>query len=227
MKVSIGNIALGPGQPVLIQSMCNTPTGDTQACVEQCIRIFDSGGGLVRLTARNLEEARNLCNIKSELRRRGYLQPICADVHFNPAVANLAASCVEKVRINPGNFTRDAIEPPFLGLLENCRQHRTALRIGVNHGSLSRRIMEEFGDTPEGMVESALEYLRLCRREGFRDVVVSLKSSNTRIMVYANRMMKKRMLEEHLEAALHLGVTEAGAGEQGRIRSCVSAATSS
>jgi (E)-4-hydroxy-3-methylbut-2-enyl-diphosphate synthase len=225
IEVTIGNITLGPGQPVLIQSMCNTPSGNTTASVEQCIRIFEAGGGLVRLTARNQEEARNLGKIKYELESRGYLQPICADVHFNPAVARTAAALVDKVRINPGNFSRDKVETPFLDLLETCRKHGTALRIGVNHGSLSGRIMEEYGDTPGGMVESALEYLRVCRREGFHDVVVSLKSSNTRIMVYANRLMKERMEEEQIRAAMHLGVTEAGAGEEGRIRSATGIGT--
>jgi (E)-4-hydroxy-3-methylbut-2-enyl-diphosphate synthase len=225
ISASVGNISLGPGHPILIQSMCSVPTMNTRDCVEQCIRVFDAGGGLVRLTARNLEEARNLENIRKELDRRGYRQPLCADVHFNPAIAITAAALVEKVRINPGNFAGVDIEKPFLGLLEICGAHKTALRIGVNHGSLSERILERYGDTPEGMVESALEYLRICQRENFRNVVVSLKSSNIRVMVYVNRLMHRRMKEEHLEYPLHLGVTEAGAGEDGRIRSAAGIGT--
>ena len=221
----IGNIVLGPGHPVLIQSMCNTPTLDTDACVDQCIRIFDAGGGLSRLAARNIGEARNLHLIRKKLKRKGYLQPLCADVHFNPAIAMEAATAVEKVRINPGNFAGGDYETPFLELLKVCRDHGTALRIGVNHGSLSQDILEKYGDTPEGMVESALRYLRICRRENFTNVVVSLKSSNTRIMVYSNRLMRRRMKQENIEPPLHLGVTEAGEGEEGRIRSAAGIGT--
>lgn len=225
ITASIGNILLGPGHPVMIQSMCSVPTMDTQACVDQCIRIFDAGGGLSRITARNIEEARNLDIIRRELNRRNYLQPISADVHFNPAIAEIAATLVEKVRINPGNFTSGDIEKPFLELLNICRENNTAIRIGVNHGSLSERILQKYGDTPEGMVESALEYLRICRRENFNNTIVSLKSSNTRIMVYANRLMQKCMEEEKLEYPVHLGVTEAGEGEDGRIRSAAGIGT--
>jgi (E)-4-hydroxy-3-methylbut-2-enyl-diphosphate synthase len=225
ISASIGNVTLGPGHPVLIQSMCSVPTMDTRACVQQCMRIFDAGGGLSRMAARNLDEARNLENIRKELDRRGYRQPLCADVHFNPAIAMTAAAVVEKVRINPGNFAGVDIEKPFLELLEICRENNTALRIGVNHGSLSERILKRYGDTPVGMVESALEYLRICKRRNFPNVVVSLKSSNTRVMVYANRLMRRRMKEEHLEYPLHLGVTEAGAGEDGRIRSAAGIGT--
>lgn len=225
ITVSIGNIYLGPDHPVLIQSMCNVSTMDTRACVNQCIKIFDAGGGLSRITARNIEEAQNLDNIRKELHRRNYYQPISADVHFSPAVAKVAATVVEKVRINPGNFTSGDIEMPFLELLKICRENNTAIRIGVNHGSLSERILEKHGDTPEGMVESALEYLRICRRENFNNVIVSLKSSNTRIMVYANRLMQKCMKEEKMEYPVHLGVTEAGEGEDGRIRSAAGMGT--
>ncbi len=225
INVSIGDICVGPARPVLIQSMCNTRTTDTRESVDQCIRIFEAGGGLSRLAARNISEARNLGNIRRELIRRGFSQPLCADVHFNPEIALEAAREVEKVRINPGNFASGNIEAPFLKLLEVCREHRTAIRIGVNHGSLSERILEKFGDSPGGMVESALEYLRICRRENFNQVVVSLKSSNTRIMVYSNRLMKRRMQEENLVYPLHLGVTEAGEGEDGRIRSAAGIGT--
>ncbi len=225
ITVSIGNVTLGPGHPVLIQSMCNVSTLDTENCVDQCIRIFEAGGGLSRITARNIEEARNLKNIRKKLTRKGYHQPISADVHFNPAIALEAATTVEKVRINPGNYTSGDIESPFLEFLDVCRKNNTAIRIGVNHGSLSGRIMEKYGDTPEGMVESAMEYLRICRREKFTDVLVSLKSSNTRVMVYSNRLMVQRMEEENMNYPLHLGVTEAGAGEDGRIRSAVGIGT--
>ncbi|MFC2115564.1 (E)-4-hydroxy-3-methylbut-2-enyl-diphosphate synthase [Bacteroidota bacterium] len=225
ISVSIGNISLGQGLPVLLQSMCNVSTLDTKACVDQCIRIFEAGGGLSRISARNIAEARNLKNIREELTRRGYHQPISADVHFIPAIALEAAHWVEKVRINPGNFANGDIESPFLEFLEICRKNKTAIRIGVNHGSLSGRILEKYGDTPNGMVESAMEYLRICQRAAFGDVVVSLKSSNTRVMVYANRLIKTRMEEEKMHYPLHLGVTEAGEGEDGRIRSAVGIGT--
>ncbi len=225
ITVSIGTVSIGPGQPVLIQSMCNVSTMDTDACVDQCIRIFEAGGGLARLTASNVEEARNLKNIRKGLNRRGYTQPISADVHFNPAIAFEAAGVTEKVRINPGNFAHGDIETPFMEFLDLCKKNNTAIRIGVNHGSLSERILEKYGDTPRGMVESALEYLRICSRENFKNVVVSLKSSNTRIMVYSNRLIKLRMQKEGLEYPLHLGVTEAGEGEDGRIRSAAGIGT--
>ncbi len=205
--------------------MCNVSTMDTRACVEQSARIFDAGATLVRITASNIKEARNLKNIRQELSNRGYHFPLSADVHFNPSIAEMAASLVEKVRINPGNFARNDIQEPLLKLLTVCRQHNTAIRIGVNHGSLANRIMEKFGDTPEGMVESAMEYLRICQRQGFHDVVVSLKSSNTRIMIYSNRLLQMRMMEENMDYPIHLGVTEAGEGEEGRIRSAVGIGT--
>jgi len=215
---------MGGDEPVMIQSMCNVSTMDTAACVEQSIRIFDAGAKLVRLTASNIKEARNLKNIKQELSNRGYHFPLSADVHFNPSIAEIAATLVEKVRINPGNFATDDIQP-FLKLLGICRQHKTAIRIGVNHGSLAERILEKFGDTPEGMVESAMEYLRICQQQSFHDVVVSLKSSNTRIMIYANRLLQMRMAEENMDHPMHLGVTEAGEGEEGRIRSAAGIGT--
>jgi (E)-4-hydroxy-3-methylbut-2-enyl-diphosphate synthase len=224
-NIRIGNQIMGGDHPVLIQSMTSVSTMDTEACVEQCIRIFDAGAALVRITASNLQEARNLKNIREELTKRGYHHPLSADVHFNPSIAEVAAGLVEKVRINPGNFARDDIESLFLKLLEVCRQHKTALRIGVNHGSLSERILEKYGDTPEGMVESAMEYLRICRKEQFHDVVVSVKSSNTRIMIYSNRLLMMRMAEEHMDYPIHLGVTEAGEGEEGRIRSAAGIGT--
>jgi len=198
---------------------------DTEACVEQSIRIFDAGATLVRFTASNIREAGNLKLIREGLSKRGYHFPICADVHFNPSIAEHAAPLVEKVRINPGNFARDDITGPFGKLLGICRQHKTAIRIGVNHGSLSERILKKYGDSPEGMVESAMEYLRLCQLEQFHDVVVSIKSSNTRIMTYSNRLLQMKMVEENMDYPVHLGVTEAGEGEEGRIRSAAGIGT--
>jgi (E)-4-hydroxy-3-methylbut-2-enyl-diphosphate synthase len=224
-EITIGTIRIGGENPVLIQSMCNTSTMDTRASVAQCISIIEAGAGMVRLTARNKAEAANLKNIKSELTKRGYHEPLVADVHFSPSTALEAARHADKVRINPGNFAKDDIETPFLELLEVCRQHNTAIRVGVNHGSLSERIMQDHGDSPAGMVESALEYLRICRREGFNNVVVSLKSSNTRIMIQSNRLLTRKMTEEGMNFPIHLGVTEAGAGEDGRMRSAVGIGT--
>jgi len=243
MKVRIGNKQIGDGSPILIQSMTNTPTMDTLATVEQCIRLFNAGAELVRITTRNLEEAENLANIHRILRERGYHQPLCADVHFNPAVAETAARLVEKVRINPGNYGTGRPLPPeayteevFLAeqeqirknlrsLLTICRQHGTALRIGVNHGSLSARMMARYGDTPEGMAESAMEFIRLCSEENFHNLVVSMKASNVRIMVYATRLVVQKMKAEGALYPVHLGVTEAGEGEDGRIRSAAGIGT--
>jgi len=216
---------MGGDEPVMIQSMTSVSTMDTEACVEQSIRIFDAGAALVRLTASNIKEARNLKHIREELSNRGYHFPIAADVHFNPSIAEIAASLVEKVRINPGNFAKDDIKETFRKLLGICRQYKTAIRIGVNHGSLSERMLAKYGDSPEGMVESAMEYLRLCQFDQFDDVVVSLKSSNTRIMIYSNRLLQMRMAEERMDYPIHLGVTEAGEGEEGRIRSAVGIGT--
>ena len=216
---------MGGDEPVMIQSMTSVSSMDTEACVEQSIRIFDAGATLVRITASNIKEARNLKHIREKLLKRGYHFPLSADVHFNPSIAENAAPLVEKVRINPGNFAREDIKGPFGKLLEICRQYKTAIRIGVNHGSLSERILEKYGDSPEGMVESAMEYLRLCQLDMFNDVVVSLKSSNTRIMIYSNRLLQMRMEEENMDYPIHLGVTEAGEGEEGRIRSAVGIGT--
>jgi (E)-4-hydroxy-3-methylbut-2-enyl-diphosphate synthase len=224
-KIKIGNQNLGGDEPVMIQSMTSVSTMDTGACVEQSARIFDAGANLVRITASNINEARNLKNIRQELSDRGYHFPLSADVPFNPSIAEIAASLVEKVRINPGNFAKDDILEPFLRLLAVCRMHNTAIRIGVNHGSLANRILEKHGDTPEGMVESAMEYLRICQRQGFHNVVVSLKSSNARIMIYSNRLLQMRMMDENMDYPIHLGVTEAGEGEEGRIRSAAGIGT--
>jgi (E)-4-hydroxy-3-methylbut-2-enyl-diphosphate synthase len=235
---------MGGENPIRVQSMTNTSTLDTEASIAQCIRIIEAGGEYVRLTAQGVREAENLRNIKSGLRGSGYQTPLVADIHFNPQAAYTAAGIVEKVRINPGNFadpvkTFKALEyseaeykreiakirerlVPFLHI---CKEHHTAIRIGVNHGSLSDRIMSRYGDTPEGMVESCLEFLRICVSENFADVVISIKASNTLVMVQTVRLMVERMESEGMAFPLHLGVTEAGDGEDGRIKSAVGIGT--
>ena len=236
-EVRVGDACIGGGSPVSVQSMTNTPTTDTEATVSQIIRIAGAGADIVRLTVRSIKEAENLSKIKSELRHHGCFIPLVADVHFNPAIAEVAAAIVEKVRINPGNYgiasgqaagdfsdEDHSIElgkarTAFSRLIDVCRKHNTALRIGVNHGSLSPRIINRYGNTPEGMASSAMEFLQFCREEGFHNVVVSLKSSNTLLMVSANRLMVEYMKREEMDYPLHLGVTEAGEGEDGRIRS--------
>ena len=235
---------MGSDYPVRLQSMLNTDTMDTEACVEQAIRIIEAGGELVRVTAPGVREAANLGKIREELRQRGYATPLSADIHFNPAAAEEAAQHVEKVRINPGNFVdRRAtfetvtytdeeyaeelrrLREKFTAFLRVCREHGTAIRVGTNHGSLSDRIMSRYGDTPEGMVEATMEYLRVCREERFDDVVISLKSSDCRVMVEAVRLLVRRMEQEGMRYPLHLGVTEAGEGEDGRVRSAVGIGT--
>jgi (E)-4-hydroxy-3-methylbut-2-enyl-diphosphate synthase len=217
---------------------------DTEASVAQCIRIIEAGGEYVRLTAQGIREAANLRNIRDGLRKQGYQTPLVADIHFNPNAAYSAASIVEKVRINPGNFTNsvkkfqkyeyskeeyrqeiEKIRARFVPFLEICKAHQTAIRIGVNHGSLSDRIMSRYGDTPEGMVESCLEFLRICVEENFTNVVISIKASNTFVMVTTVRLLVCRMDEEGMNFPLHLGVTEAGDGEDGRIKSAVGIGT--
>ncbi|MDR3339324.1 MAG: (E)-4-hydroxy-3-methylbut-2-enyl-diphosphate synthase [Candidatus Symbiothrix sp.] len=242
--VHIGGTPMGGENPIRVQSMTNTSTLDTEASIAQCIRIIEAGGEYVRLTAQGVREAENLRNIKSGLRGSGYQTPLVADIHFNPQAAYTAAGIVEKVRINPGNFadpvkTFKALEyseaeykreiakirerlVPFLHI---CKEHHTAIRIGVNHGSLSDRIMSRYGDTPEGMVESCLEFLRICVSENFADVVISIKASNTLVMVQTVRLMVERMESEGMAFPLHLGVTEAGDGEDGRIKSAVGIGT--
>lgn len=208
-----------------MQSMTNTDTLNTEATVEQCIRIIREGADFVRLTVRNTREAENLSIIKKVLRDRGFETPLIADVHFNPKIAEISAGIVEKVRINPGNFAGIDFQDKFISFLRVCTKNNTAIRIGVNHGSLSDRIMDKFGDTPEGIVESAMEYLRICRNENFFNVVVSAKSSNTRVMIWANRLLVKTMLKEEMNFPVHLGITEAGEGEDGRIKSAVGIGT--
>ena len=240
-EVKIGKLRIGGENRVAVQSMTTCSTLDTEGCIEQAIRIIEAGGQLVRLTTQGTREAENLRNIKAGLTARGYGDvPLCADVHFNPNVADVAATIVEKVRINPGNYVDPArqfktleytdeeyrqelqrLDERFCRFLNICREHGTAIRIGVNHGSLSDRIMSRYGDTPEGIVESCMEFLRIAEREQFRDVVVSIKASNTVVMVQSVRLLCKEMEKEGMDYPLHLGVTEAGEGEDGRLKSAV------
>ena len=237
--VHIGDIPMGEGYPIRIQSMTTTNTMDTMATVEQSIRMIEAGCEYVRITAPSIKEAENLANIKRELKNRGYETPLIADIHFTPNAAEIAARIVEKVRINPGNFADrkkfeqieytdleyDAeiqrIKERFLPLVKICKEYGTAMRIGTNHGSLSDRILSRYGDTPLGMVESALEFLRICRSENYHEIVLSMKSSNPLVMVQAYRLLVNRMDFEGMNYPLHLGVTEAGEGEDGRIKSAL------
>jgi (E)-4-hydroxy-3-methylbut-2-enyl-diphosphate synthase len=238
--VNIGNTPLGNDNPIRIQSMANVSTMDTEGAVGQAIRMIDVGAEYVRFTAQGEREARNLGVIRKQLTEAGYFTPLVADIHFNPRAADAAAQEVEKVRINPGNYvdkvkTFDLLEysdeeyaaelqkirDRFVPFLNICKEHGTAIRIGVNHGSLSDRIMSRYGDTPEGMVASCMEFLRICRDENFSDVVISIKASNTVVMVKTVRLLVSVMEAEDMHYPLHLGVTEAGDGEDGRIKSAV------
>lgn len=224
----VGKVALGAKNPIRIQSMTNTNTMNTEKSVQQAILIAEEGGELVRLTAQGTREAENLKEIHSLLREKGYDTPLVADIHFNPKAAEVAAQYVEKVRINPGNFANggiEEIEKKLIPLLDICKKHQTAIRIGVNHGSLSSRILDKYGDTPQGMVVSAMEFLRLCRKHDFQNVVISMKSSNTMVMVQSVRLLVKEMNQEGMNFPLHLGVTEAGDGEDGRVKSAVGIGT--
>ena len=218
-EVSFGGVTIGGNRPIAVQSMTNTPTADITLSVEQTMRIADAGAEIVRLTAQGKKEGEALAPIMAELHQRGCKAAIVADIHFTPEIAMIAAEAVDKVRINPGNFrtTNGELER----LIEICRRRGVALRIGVNHGSLAKRIFDEWGDTPEGMVASAMEFLQMCRRADFHDVVVSMKSSNTRVMVHAYRLLVEAMAKEGMTYPLHLGVTEAGDGIEGRIKSAV------
>lgn len=215
--VKIGHVTIGGGNPVAIQSMTNTPTLDTDASVAQILRIAAAGADIVRLTAQTPAHARNLGEIRAKVRQLGCDVPLVADIHFTPAAAFTAAENVEKVRINPGNFDVSQFRP----FLQKCRENGVAVRIGVNHGSLSSRIMDEYGDTPEGMVASAMEFLRICREEDFNAVVISIKASNVVVMTQTVRLLCRAMAEEGMDFPLHLGVTEAGDAEDGRIKSAV------
>ena len=236
----VGNIEIGGDNPIRIQSMATVDTNDTEGCVAQAKRIIDAGGELVRFTTQGTREAENMKNISARLKADGYETPLVADVHFTAHVADVAAQYCEKVRINPGNYVdpgrvfkhleyTDAeyaeelkkIEAKLIPFLHICKEHHTAIRIGVNHGSLSDRIMSRYGDTPEGIVESCMEFLRICKREDFHDIVISIKASNTVVMVTTVRLLVKTMEQEQMYYPLHLGVTEAGEGEDGRIKSAV------
>lgn len=236
----VGRLNIGGDNPVRVQSMTTTSTLDTEGSVAQCKRIIDAGGELVRLTTQGRREAENLANISRQLRAEGYTQPLCADIHFNANVADVAACHTEKVRINPGNYVDPArtfkhleytdeqyaqelekIEERLTTFIDLCKKHHTAVRIGVNHGSLSDRIMSCYGDTPEGIVESCMEFLRIFRKHNFDDVVISIKASNTVVMVRSVRLLVAEMDREDMHYPLHLGVTEAGEGEDGRIKSAV------
>ena len=239
-ETRVGNIGIGGDNPIRIQSMATVDTNDTEGAVAQAVRIIDAGGELVRFTTQGTREAENMRNISARLKAAGYRQPLVADVHFTAHVADVAALYCEKVRINPGNYVDPGrtfkhleytdeeyreelqkIERKLVPFLNICKEHHTAIRIGVNHGSLSDRIMSRYGDTPEGIVESCMEFLRICRREDFNDVVISIKASNTVVMVTTVRLLVATMDKEDMHYPLHLGVTEAGEGEDGRIKSAV------
>ena len=217
--VRIGDVTIGGNHPIAVQSMTNTDTNDTEACVAQIERIDRAGGKIVRLTAQGRREAENLQRIVARLREEGYRTATVADIHFVPEVASIAARYVEKVRINPGNYRTDHGE--LEALIDQCRERGVALRIGVNHGSLAKRVFDQWGDTPQGMVVSAMEFLRVCRAKAFDQVVVSMKSSNTHVMVAAYRLLVEAMEAEGMNYPIHLGVTEAGNGLEGRIKSAV------
>jgi (E)-4-hydroxy-3-methylbut-2-enyl-diphosphate synthase len=234
--INISDLPLGGNYPIRVQSMTNTDTNDIGATVNQCVRLVNAGCEMVRITAQGITEANNLALIKKSLRSKGIKVPLIADIHFNPNAAEIAAGIVEKVRINPGNYTDKRISANQLTLrdyyqeleriaqrlrplLQICKQNGTAIRIGTNHGSLSGRIMDRYGDTPEGMVESALEFGRICLNENFKNLVFSIKSSNVRVMVQATRLLAEKMAAEKMDFPIHLGVTEAGDGEDGIIKS--------
>ena len=218
-EVRIGRVVIGGGHPVAVQSMTNTDTNDTEASVAQIERIDRAGGKIVRLTAQGRREGENLARIVRRLRDEGFDTAVVADIHFLPEVAAIAAQYVDKVRINPGNYRTDRGE--LEELIARCRERGVALRIGVNHGSLAKRVFDQWGDTPQGMVVSAMEFLRVCKAHGFDQVVVSMKSSNTRVMVAAYRLLVAAMDAEDMHYPIHLGVTEAGSGIEGRIKSAV------
>ncbi len=242
-EVKIGDIPLGANNPIRIQSMTTTDTMDTKKTVEQSIRMIDAGCEYVRVTAPGIKEAKNLANIKKELQKRGYNTPLIADIHFTPNAAQVAAKIIEKVRINPGNYADrkkfnyieytdnqynneiERIRGRFLPLVEICKEYGTAMRIGTNHGSLSDRILSRYGDTPMGMVESAMEFLRICGDENYHNIVLSMKASNPIIMIEAYRLLVKCMKRENMNYPLHLGVTEAGEGMDGRIKSALGIGT--
>ena len=235
-QIHIGNLTLGGGAPIRVQSMTNTDTMDTQATVEQTLRMVEAGCELVRITAPDVKAAQNLYNIKNELLKRGCEVPLIADIHFNPLAAETAATIVEKVRVNPGNYTdRNTGKIHFTNqeyndelkrigekmshLIEICKQHHTAMRIGTNHGSLSERIMSRYGNTPEGMAQSAIEFAQVCSEQDYHDLVFSMKASNVKVMVQSTRLFVEKMEALGMNYPIHIGVTEAGDGDQGRLKS--------
>ena len=238
-EINIGNISLGGNNPVRIQSMCSTNTMDTAATVAQSIRMIEAGCEYVRITAQGIKEAQNLYEIKNEFQKAGFNNPLIADIHFNPKAAEVAAGIVEKVRINPGNYVDkrhskiinysqreydqelERIAERLFPLIEICKNNSTAMRIGINHGSLSDRIMNRYGNTATGMLESAIEFIKICENFNYGDIVLSMKSSNIRVMLQATRLLVKKMIGLGMEYPLHLGVTEAGSGEDGRIKSAI------
>ena len=234
--IKIGNLTLGGDSPIRIQSMTNTNTMDTMATVDQCLRLADVGCEIVRITAPGVQEAQNLYNIKNELVKIGCNVPLVADIHYNPKAAEIAAEIVEKVRINPGNYVDrnigktsytdteynteiEKITQRMANLIDICKRHNTAMRIGTNHGSLSERIVSRYGDTPMGMAVSAIEFANVCRSLDFHNLVFSMKASNVKVMVYSTRLFVQKMIEEGMNYPIHLGVTEAGDAQQGRIKS--------
>ena len=219
-NVQVGNIFIGSDYPIRVQTMMNTSTNDTDGSVEQARRCIEAGAELLRFTTQGIREVESLKEIHAQVLTA---VPLVADVHFNSEVADAAAQVVEAVRVNPGNYSKDAskLEERFVHLLDICKEHKTAIRIGVNHGSLSERMMDQYGDTPRGMVESVMEFLRIAVEHDFNDIVISVKASNTRVMVETVRLLVKTMKHEHMAFPLHLGVTEAGEGEDGRIKSAV------
>ncbi len=235
-QIHIGNLTLGGGAPIRVQSMTNTDTMDTQATVEQTLRMVEAGCELVRITAPDVKAAQNLYNIKNELLKRGCEVPLIADIHFNPLAAETAAAIVEKVRVNPGNYTDrnkgkihftdqeyndelKRIGEKMSHLIEICKQHHTAMRIGTNHGSLSERIMSRYGNTPEGMAQSAIEFAQVCNEQNYHDLVFSMKASNVKVMVQSTRLFVEKMEALGTNYPIHIGVTEAGDGDQGRLKS--------
>ena len=238
-EVKVGSVIIGGNQPIVLQSMTTSDTMNTNRVIEECIEIIEAGGQLIRLTTPSIKEAAHLEVIKQRLTEKGYTAPLIADVHFTPNAAETAAEKVDKVRINPGNYAEkkiksggeysdkeyhhalSKIKERFLPLLQICATHQTAIRIGTNHGSLSDRILSKFGDTPRGMVESAMEFVRICAEENFHNIVISMKSSNPIVMIQAYRLLVATMIEEGYDYPLHLGVTEAGDGEDGRIKSAI------
>ena len=238
-EVLVGDIGIGGSNPIRIQSMTTTDTMNTEETVKECLRMINAGCELIRITAPSKKEAENLKKIKELLLKKGHKTPLIADIHYTPNAAEIAAKIVDKVRINPGNYVDKKrfqkieysdedynkelkrIELRFLPLIDICKQYNTAMRIGTNHGSLSDRILSRYGDTPMGMVESAMEFVRICHRENYHQIILSMKSSNPKVMVHAYRLLVNQMIKENMNYPLHLGVTEAGDGIDGRIKSAI------